>query len=155
MFKVLSVRMVSEWIMILAIFSVLTAIGNYVGFHYPLQDALIGMLILCIITIVGLALEKEIPYNIPAIIYISIIGLLVAVPWSPVSDVVIYYASKVDLISLTTILLAYAGIGMGKDLSEFRKVGVRGIIVTFFVITGTYLGSALIAQVLLSYTGMI
>jgi hypothetical protein len=59
------------------------------------------------------------------------------------------------LISLTTVLLAYAGISMGKDLGDFKKVGVKGVIVTFFVIFGTYVGSALIAQVVLMYTGMI
>ena len=44
---------------------------------------------------------------------------------------------------------------MGKDLGEFKKVGLKGIIVTFFVILGTYMGSALIAQGVLMYTGMI
>ena len=78
-----------------------------------------------------------------------------ALPWSPISSTIIYYTSKVNIVSLTTILLAYAGIAMGKDLGEFKKVGLKGIIVTFFVILGTYMGSALIAQGVLMYTGMI
>lgn len=44
---------------------------------------------------------------------------------------------------------------MGKDLGSFKKVGLRGIVVTFAVIFGTYLGSAVIAQIALMYTGMI
>ena len=93
--------------------------------------------------------------NVPAIIYISLIGLFVALPWFPLSEPIIYYTSKVDLISLTTVLLAYAGVAMGKDLNSFKKVGLRGIVVTFAVIFGTYIGSALIAQFALMYTGMI
>lgn len=103
----------------------------------------------------GLIIEKILPWNVPSILYISIIGLLIALPWSPVSASVIYYTSKVDLISITAILLAYAGIAMGKDLKDFKKVGIKGIVVTCFVIFGTYFASALIAQLVLSYTGMI
>ena len=149
----LSVEMVLEWIGILLIFSFMAAIGNWVGYHYPFTESLIGMFILCIISLAGLIIEKILPFD--SIIYISIIGVLVALPWSPVAQPIIYYTSKVDLISLTTILLAYAGIAMGKDLESFKKVGLRGIIVTFAVIFGTYLGSAIIAQIALMYTGMI
>mgnify|MGYP003196207154 FL=1 len=155
MSKVLSINTVLEWILILLIFSVMSAIGNWVGYQYPFEESLVGMLILCAITLIGMIIEKYVPYNIPAIIYISIIGLLLAVPWCPISGPIIYYTSKVDLVSLTTILLAYAGVAMGKDLGEFKKVGIRGIIVTFFVIIGTYLGSAIIAQGVLMYTGII
>ena len=128
---------------------------NYIGYHYPFQESLYGMFILCAITLLGLIIEHHISYNIPAIIYISIIGLIVALPWSPISSTIIYYTSKVNIVSLTTILLAYAGIAMGKDLGEFKKVGLKGIIVTFFVILGTYMCSELIAQGVLMYTGMI
>ena len=155
MSKLLSKEVVMEWILILIIFSFMSAIGNYIGYHYPFQESLYGMFILCAITLLGLIIEHHISYNIPAIIYISIIGLIVALPWSPISSTIIYYTSKVNIVSLTTILLAYAGIAMGKDLGEFKKVGLKGIIVTFFVILGTYMGSALIAQGVLMYTGMI
>ncbi len=148
--------MIGQWVGILLIFSFITAIGNWVGYQYPFQESLIGMFILCFISLVGLIVEKILPFdNIPAIIYISLIGLLVALPWFPLSQQIIYFTSKVDLISLTTVLLAYAGVAMGKDLSGFKKVGIRGIIVTFAVILGTYLCSAVIAQVTLQFSGMI
>jgi len=151
----LSIDTVLEWIGILVIFSIMSAIGNYVGYQYPFQESIVGMFILCLISLVGLILEKIIPVNIPSILYISLIGLILALPISPVSGVIIHYTSRVELISLTTILLAYAGIAMGKDLNEFKKVGLKGILVTFFVILGTYLGSALIAQGVLITSGMI
>lgn len=151
----LSINTVLEWIAILIIFSIMTTIGNWVGFHSIFEHSLIGMFILCLLSLIGLILEKVIPVNIPSIIYISILGLLIALPVSPISEQVIYYTSQVDIISLTTILLAYAGIAMGKDLKEFKKVGIRGVIVTCFVILGTYLSSALIAQGVLMSSGMI
>ena len=75
----LSISTIIEWIGILLIFSIMTAIGNYVGFQYPLQEALIGMFILCFISLLGLIIEKILPWNVPSILYISIIGLLIAV----------------------------------------------------------------------------
>ncbi|MBO7718943.1 MAG: hypothetical protein J6S29_02195 [Methanosphaera sp.] len=151
----LSTKILIEWIGILVIFSIISAIGNVVGYQYPFMESLIGMLILCGISLAGLIIETYVPWDIPSILYISILGLLLALPISPVSDIIIYYTSRVELISLTTVLLAYAGISMGKDLGDFKKVGVKGVIVTFFVIFGTYVGSALIAQGVLMYTGMI
>lgn len=152
----LSLKMIGEWIGLLLIFSVMAAVGNWVGYQYPFMESLFGMFILCFISLLGLIVEKLFPFdNVPAIIYISLIGLFVALPWFPLSEPIIYYTSKVDLISLTTVLLAYAGVAMGKDLNSFKKVGLRGIVVTFAVIFGTYIGSALIAQFALMYTGMI
>ncbi len=151
----ISTNTVMGWLIILSIFSVMTAVGNWIGFHSPLQESLIGMIILGIISLTGLILEKVLPWNVPAIMYISIIGLIIAIPWSPISQQVIYYTSQIDIVSLTTILLAYAGIAMGKDILDFKKVGLRGVLVTFFVIFGTYIGSALIAQGVLVYTGII
>ena len=151
----ISIKILVEWIGILLIFSIISAIGNVVGYQYPFMESLIGMFILCGISLAGLIIERYVPWDIPSILYISILGLLLALPISPVSDTLIYYTSRVELISLTTVLLAYAGISMGKDLGDFKKVGVKGVIVTFFVIFGTYVGSALIAQVVLMYTVMI
>ena len=151
----ISLNTIMEWLIILLIFSVMTAVGNWIGFHSPLQESLIGMIILCIISLMGLILEKVLPWSVPSILYISIIGLIIAIPWSPLSQQVIYYTSQIDIVSLTTILLAYAGIAMGKDIRDFKKVGLRGVLVTFFVIVGTYLGSSIIAQGVLVYTGII
>ena len=118
----LSLKMIGEWIGILLIFSVMAAVGNWVGYQYPFMESLFGMFILCFISLLGLIVEKLFPFdNVPAIIYISLIGLFVALPWFPLSEPIIYYTSKVDLISLTTVLLAYAGVAMGKDLNSFKK----------------------------------
>ena len=151
----ITIKILIEWIGILVIFSIISAIGNVIGYHYPFIESLIGMLMLCGISLAGLIIERYVPWDIPSILYISLLGLILALPISPVSGTLIYYTSRVELISLTTVLLAYAGISMGKDLGDFKKVGVKGVILTFFVIFGTYVGSALIAQVVLMFTGMI
>lgn len=148
-----SVDGIFNWISLLAIFSVITVIGNYVGYHHPIAESLVGMAILSIITLVGLLFERYIPLNISSIVYISMIGLIVSLPIMPTSSFVIYYVSHVELLAIVTVFLAYVGVGMGKNWDQFKTMGWRGAIVTIAVITGTYIGSALIAHIVLVLTG--
>ncbi|MEE3325696.1 MAG: LysO family transporter [Methanosphaera sp.] len=108
-----------------------------------------------LITIVGMALERVIPWNIQAIIYISLIGIFVAIPGVPTADFIVHYVSQIELTTICTAFLAYVGIAIGNDWEEFKKIGWKGIIIAMIVITGTYLGSASIADAVLVLTGMI
>lgn len=69
-----------NWILLLTIFSVITVIGNYVGYKHPIYDSLVGMGILSLITLVGVWLERKLPLDISSIIYISLIGIFIAFP---------------------------------------------------------------------------
>ena len=95
------------------------------------------------------------PVSIPSIIYISLIGLILAIPGMPTSEFVTHYASQVELTTICTAFLAYVGIAIGKDWDEFKRIGWRGLIVALIVISGTYLCSATIANITLFVTGMI
>ena len=143
-----------NWILLLAIFSIITVIGNYIGYKHPIADSLIGMFILSLITLVGVWMERYLPLNISSIIYISVIGIILAFPGMPTSEFVSYYVSQIELLSIVTVFLAYVGIGMGKSWNEFKALGGRAIIVTMLVIASTYLGAAVVAHVILVMTGV-
>ena len=149
-----SVHGIFNWILLLAIFSVITVIGNYIGYKHPITDSLVGMAILSLITLVGVWMERYLPLNISSIIYISIIGIVVALPGMPTSNFVLHYVSQVELLSVVTVFLAYVGIGMGKSWNEFKALGLRAVIVTVLVIASTYLGSAVVAHIVLVLTGV-
>lgn len=151
----ISFKKLLSWISLLIIFSFIVSVGNWVGYENPIFESFVGMIILSIITIVGFALERYIPYNISSIVYISLIGLILSVPGSPSSEFIIHYVSKIELVSICTVFLGYVGIAIGKDWNKFKKIGWRGVIVTIFVISGTYLCSASIAQMVLYLTGYI
>ncbi len=153
--ELISIEEVVNWILLLVIFSVLVSIGSYVGYHHPIGLSLVGMFILSFVTLIGMLLEKYIPYNISSIIYISVIDLIIALPIMPTSEFVIYYVSHVELLSIVTVFLAYVGIGIdiGKSWDQFKSMGFGGILVTMAVITGTFLGSAIIAHFVLVLTG--
>ena len=64
------------------------------------------------------------------------------------------YVSKVELLSIVTVFLAYVGIGMGKSWDEFKALGWRAVVVTILVIASTYYGAAIVAHVVLVATGV-
>lgn len=149
-----SINGIRNWILLLLIFSVITVIGNYIGYQHPIGESMVGMLILSFITLIGMLLERYVPLNISSIVYISMLGLILSLPFMPTSSIIVYYVSKVELLAIVTVFLAYVGIGMGKNWDQFKKMGWRSVIVTVCVITGTYLGSVIIAHVVLVLTGV-
>ena len=149
-----SVHGILNWILLLTIFSIIVVVGNYIGYNHPIVDSLIGMAILSIITLVSVWMERYLPLNISSIIYISIIGIVLAFPGMPTSEALLYYVSQVELISIVTVFLAYVGIGMGKSWDEFKALGPKAVIITILVIASTYLGSAIVAHIILVLTGV-
>lgn len=149
-----SVHGIFNWIFLLVIFSIITVIGNYLGYHHPMESSLVGMGILSVITLVGVWLERYLPLNVSSILYISVIGIILAFPGMPTSDFVLHYVSQVELLSIVTVFLAYVGIGMGKSWDEFKALGWRAIVITVLVIAATYYGAAIVAHIVLVLTGV-
>ena len=149
-----TVHGIFNWILLLVIFSIITVIGNYLGYKHPMTDSLVGMGILSVITLAGVWMERYIPLNISSILYISVIGIILAFPGMPTSDFVLYYVSNVELLAIVTVFLAYVGIGMGKSWDEFKALGWRAIVITMLVIAATYYGAAIVAHVVLVLTGV-
>ena len=117
---------------------------------YFLQQ--LGLLLMVSVIMV---LTNILGYKMPVGDYVSLTGLLLACPISPVKDFVIGVTSQVAFMAPATALGAFAGISLGKDLKDFAKMGWKLVIITLFVITGTFIFSALVADVILKLTGAI
>ena len=125
-------------------------IANILG-EESLGGSLVGMIILTLITLVGYFLSYVVPAKkISAVLWISIIAIFIASPISPVSDFVVKSVDNVSINAIITPILGYAGIIIGKDWGAFKKVGARGIIVSIFVIIGTFLISSLLGDFFMS-----
>ena len=149
-----SVHGIFNWVVLLIIFSIITVVANYLGYKHPMADSLMGMGILSLITLAGVWMERYLPLNVSSILYISIIGIIIAFPGMPTSEAVLYYVSKVELLSIVTVFLAYVGIGMGKSWDEFKALGWRAVVITVLVIAATYYGAAIVAHIVLVLTGV-
>ena len=146
---------ISEWFLVLGIFGVAAALGNWIGYDVLPWVAIPGMLILIVISVIGLIMEKIVPGNIPAVGYIGLIAIIVSLPFVPGSDFVVEWTSKVSILALATPILAYAGISIGSNWADFRKLGIRSVAVALMVFLGTFIGSALISEVILRWQGII
>ena len=144
-------------------------------------EAVPGLVLLLVCTLVGCIIyeliNKVSPKNLPAIAYISFIAILITIPGvSPIADYAIEHIGKIGLlplctpifslstssvspsalnIPLCTPILAYAGISIGKDVDTFKEQGLAIVIVAIFTFAGTFLGSTIIAQIILKMTGVI
>ena len=142
---------------LLLMVSVVIILTNVIGYKMPVGDSIIGVLLLSAISLVGLTISNFMSrfIKLPSMIYVSLLGLLLACPVSPVKDIVIETTTPVAFLAPATALGAFAGISLGKDLKDFAKMGWKLVLITLFVITGTFIFSALVADVVLKITGAI
>ncbi|MEA4846828.1 MAG: DUF340 domain-containing protein [Clostridiaceae bacterium] len=142
-------------IIVLLITALISVIGNYVGYKVNIIEAIPGILILVGMALAGIVLADVVPGKIPAVAYIVTLSTILTVPGVPGSAVISAYVSKVNFLALATPILAYAGIYTGKNLDSLKKTGWRIVVLAIFVMIGTYIGSAVIAQVILKLLGQI
>lgn len=144
-----------EMMLILIVVAFVGTIGNFVGYGVPVLESVPGILIILAVAFAGQFLSMVLPWKISYVLYVTIIGMYIGCKWCPISDTVNFYVNKVNMLALSTVCLAFAGAGMAKDWVKFKQIGLKGIIVALFVMMGTFLGSTIIAQIVLSVQGII
>ncbi|WP_022663319.1 hypothetical protein [Paucidesulfovibrio longus] len=147
-------RKIVESAIVLVLVGVITLIGNRIGYGFGLLEALPGMAVLVAICLLGV-LANAYVFKLPTVLYVITFGMIVTLPGFPGSEQFAAWVGKVNFLALTTPILAYAGVGIGKDLPALKKTGWRIVAVSLFVMAGTYLASAGIAQVTLKFLGEI
>ncbi len=138
----------TEWGISLLATVCLAMACNMIGYGGRFLESIPGMAILCIISVLGLTAKHFIPSSLPAVTYIGIIGMLAAMPASPVSEMVICWTDKINLMAAITPILAYAGVLLGKDWKAFLNIGWKGVFVSVLTIFGTFFMSGWIAQMM-------
>lgn len=150
-------KIISEQAALLVLVSTIIILTNVLGYSMPIKESILGVGVLAMIALTGLTINKMMSrfIKLPAMMYVSLLGLILASPISPVSELVIGTTSNVAFLAPTTALGAFAGISLGKDIKDFAKMSWKLVILTVFVITGTFLGSVTIAHIVLKLTGAI
>lgn len=114
-----------EWAFLFAVSAVGIALANLVGFQVGIVESLPVILILVALSLAGMACTKLIPLKLPIVAYVSILGLLVA------------------------------GIGVEDQLGFFARQGWKMVVVGIVFMTGSFVITAIISQLLLTLTGAI
>ena len=140
-----------EWLVLFVLAACGTGLANLIGYGVGITDSIPGLAVLIVIFMAAVVLTKL----LPIVAYCSIIGLLSASPISPVRDFVIQAASNINFTAPFTMVGAFAGLAISDQLKTFISQGWKILIVGIFVMTGTFLGSCLWDQMLLSLAGVI
>lgn len=145
----------AETFIILLLIGVMSMVSNTLSSSVGILEGIPGLLILVAIAMAGILMGKYMPGNIPAVAYVVTLGCILTYPGFPGSDIINLYMKKVGFVSLCTVILAYAGVSIGKDMDAFKHTGWRIIVLSCIIFVGTYLGSAVIAQFVLKAIGQI
>ncbi|MFL0504173.1 hypothetical protein ACH0B5_00360 [Ureibacillus sp. 179-F W5.1 NHS] len=147
---------IQEWVILMIIVSFMVIIGNWIGYEVMPLESLPGIIVLASISLLGLIIHRAIPYKgIPSIAYIGILAFILSMPAVPGSEKIVEWTGKVNLLAIATPILAYAGISIGRSWTDFAKLGWKTVIVGMFVLLGTFLGSAIVAEIILRMQGII
>ncbi|MFB5674013.1 hypothetical protein ACE3NQ_11200 [Paenibacillus terreus] len=109
-----------------------------------------GLAVLWLFSFIGILISqlmKKQPLKFlaefPVLGWVSITSLVFCL----ISDVFVNAIAQVNFLSITTPILAFAGISVVDRLVDLRKTSWRVAIVAIFVFTGTYLGSAILSEI--------
>lgn len=137
------------WAVISAIFltAAIGLVGNQIATKVPIAESLPGMALLIVCIFAGMAVSKiGRRLGVPALIWVSVVGVLLSMPYSPLAQTVNPLVAKIGILPLVTPVLAYAGLSLAKDLPILKALGWRIVVVSLLANAGAFLASAVIAQ---------
>ncbi|MCB8889444.1 hypothetical protein [Vreelandella malpeensis] len=136
-------------VLILAVVCVAAWFSNTVN-GAPLLEALPGMLILYVMVVIGLVVGRLCPFYLPSVAWVSLISIIATLPSFPGSEWIVAQLAEVNFLAVVTPVLAYAGLALtGREFTMFRQTGWKLVLVALLVFTGTFVGSAIVAHLLL------
>ena len=65
------------------------------------------------------------------------------------------YTDVITTAPIGTVILAAAGVSIGTKLDDVKKLSWKIILISLVVFSGTYFGSAIIANIVLKFSGII
>lgn len=123
-------------------------LGNWITYRVVPTDALAGMAVV-VVAALGEMLKRVVPRRIPAVFWVTVIGMALTAPYWPGAAWMAAATGKVNFLALSTPLLTYAGLSLAKDLPTFRMLGWRIVATSLAANAGTFLFATLIAQLLM------
>lgn len=115
-------------------------------------DSFIAMSIVVFLSLVA---KNYIKSPLPTFAYATIIGILICLPETAVRTFFLDSIGKVQFLSCTVPLLAFAGLSVGGKMEELKKLSWKVIVLFLVVSTSCFLGASLIAQLGFTMKGII
>lgn len=136
--------------------SVIIVITQFIAKGVSVSDTLPGMFIMTCAAMVALILKDLFPKSIfPAFGWATIIGLLISMPYNPMSVFVNEHTKNISLIVISTPILAFAGVSVGNKINELKRMSWKIFLISCLVFTTIFFACASIAQIVLTLQGTI
>ena len=126
--------------------AVLSSVANWIAFGHISFDVLAACLILILVSLLGDIVYKLTRRKIPTVCWVSVIAMFATSPWCPWAKELATLTGSINMLSIITPMLTFAGLSIAKDLPAFRKLGWRIVVVSFVANLGTFIGAAIIAE---------
>lgn len=120
-----------------------------------MAESSIGVLLLVVITAFGILVSHLPGFRIlPMVFWVSIIAVVISLPGFPGGDWVIHYTKQVGFLHITTPVLAYCGLSLGKDIDAFKRLSWRIVPVALAVGAGSFICATVLAEIILHLEGI-
>ncbi|MBE1274116.1 hypothetical protein [Enterovibrio baiacu] len=120
----------------------------------PLEmvDSFIAMSVIVFLSLVA---KKFLPSSLPTFAYATIIGILICLPETAVRTYFLESVGKIQFLSVCVPLLAFAGLSVGGQMEELKKMSWKVIVIFLIVATSCFFGASMIAQIGFQMKGII
>lgn len=130
---------------ILAAFVVLMILSNTVSTGKFTVQAVGGVLMLAAVTLGAFVVNRYAP-KIPVLLVTTLVGIIIAAPFSPISDQVRELTSGISFLSLVTPVLALVGLSLGKERLALKRLSWRVVVVALVSFSASFLAAAFVAN---------
>lgn len=150
-----------DYLKLLIVVCILVLVAQKIGFmvvdkEFSIVEALPGTVLILLVCMLSLIIKEIFPRSIfPAFAWATLIGLVLSMPFMPTAKLFLEYTNKINFLSTTTPILAFAGISVGNKVEELKSMSWKIVLISVVVFMSTYFGSAIIAQIILKVQGII
>ena len=149
------IEKMKDILFILIVTAAYSVIAHVVGSNGEIVAGSIGGLVLVLITVIGVIISWLPGFRkLPMVFWVSIVAVVVSMPQFPISDWILAQTKNVGFLSITTPILAYGGLCLGKDLAAFKQLSWRIVPVALAVAAGSFLCATAWAEVMLHLEGI-
>ena len=111
---------------ILLVTGFLVWIANIEAGSAAFSKSAIGIILMVVITAVGVLISMLPGFKrLPMVFWVSTCAVIVSLPAFSLSADILSYTKDVGFLPITTPILAYAGLSLGKDMEGFKHLSWR------------------------------
>ena len=149
------IEKMKDILFILIVTAAYSVIAHVVRSNGEIVAGSIGGLVLVLITVIGVIISWLPGFRkLPMVFWVSIVAVVVSMPQFPISDWILAQTKNVGFLSITTPILAYGGLCLGKDLAAFKQLSWRIVPVALAVAAGSFLCATALAEIMLHLEGI-